>query len=90
VTKTDAMFIHVFVCRADVAGAAPFTWEIRGAGTTPIQVSVKRFKSMYAAHEAGQAALAELKPLRSTLRSGRSTVRRPRDGAEDEDQILAA
>jgi hypothetical protein len=90
VTKTDAMFIHVFVCRADVAGAAPFTWEIRGAGTTPIQVSVKRFKSMHAAYEAGQASLAELKPQPSTLRSRRSTVGQARYDAEDEDQILAA
>ena len=89
-TKTDAMFIHVFVRRADVAGAAPFTWEIRGAGTTPIQVSVRRFRSMYAAYEAGQARLAELKPPPSTLRSGRTTVRQARYDAEDEDQILAA
>jgi hypothetical protein len=90
VTKTDAMFIHVFVCRADVAGAAPFTWEIRGAGTTPIQVSVKRFKSMHAAYEAGRAALAGLKPPASAVRSGRSAVRQVRDDAENEDQILAA
>jgi hypothetical protein len=90
VTITDAMFIHVFVRRADVVGSAPFTWEIRGAGTTPIQVSVKRFKSMYAAHEAGQARLAELKPPPSTPRLGRSAVRPARYDAKDEDQILAA
>jgi hypothetical protein len=78
VTKIDAMFIHVFVCRANVAGAAPFTWEIRGAGATPIAVSVARFESMHAAYEAGKARLAELKRPLSTPTSGRSAVRRGR------------
>jgi hypothetical protein len=58
-TKTDAMFIHVFVRRAGI-GATPFTWEIHGAGITPIQVSVGRYASMHAAYEAGQARLTAL------------------------------
>lgn len=89
-TTIDAMFIHVFVFRADLGGAAPFTWEIRGAGATPILVSIERFKSMHAAYEAGWASLAELKPPASALRWGRSAVRQVRDDAESEDQILAA
>ena len=74
-TKIDTMFIHVFVRRADCAGIAPFTWEIRGAKATPIAVSVDRFKSMHAAYEAGRARLAELYRSLSTPTSGRSAVR---------------
>ncbi len=68
-TKTDALFLHVFVRRADVASVAPFTWEIRGAGATPIQAAINRFKTMHAAYEAGQAQLAKLMRPASTLRS---------------------
>jgi len=90
VTKTDALFIHVFVRRADVAGAAPFTWEIRGAGATPIQVSVDRFRTMHTAYEAGEAELAKLKRPLSTLRAGGSRVKQAMIDAQEEDQILAA
>ena len=86
-TKTDAMFIHVFVHRAEVGGAAPFTWEIRGAGATPIEVSGERFKSMNAAYEAGKARLAELK---RSLLTPRSAVRLARDDAKGQDQSVAA
>jgi len=58
-TKIDAMFIHVFVRRAGV-GATPFTWEIHGAGITPIHVSAARYPSMHDAYEAGQAWLTAL------------------------------
>jgi hypothetical protein len=56
-TKTEAMFAHVFVRRAGV-GARPFTWEIHGDGITPLHVSVSRYATMHAAYEAGQAELA--------------------------------
>jgi hypothetical protein len=84
------MFLHVFVHRADVVGAAPFTWEIHGAEDTPILVSIERFKCMDAAYEVGQAELAKLKRPPSTLRSERSTVMLARYDAEGEDQTVAA
>ena len=86
-TKTEAMFIHVFVRRAEVGGAAPFTWEIRGAAAMPIEVSAERFKSMHAAYETGKARLAELK---RSLLTPRSAVRLARDDAKAQDQSVAA
>jgi hypothetical protein len=59
IRKIEAIFAHMFVHRAGV-GAAPFTWELHGDGLRPIHVSGDRFKSMNAAHEAGQARLAAL------------------------------
>jgi hypothetical protein len=58
-TKTEAMFVHVFVRRAGVS-AAPFTWEIHGDGLTPLDVSVARYTNMQAAYEAGLARLTAL------------------------------
>jgi hypothetical protein len=81
VTKTDAMFIHVFVRRAEVGCTAPFTWEIRGAGATPIEMSVERFKTMHTAYEAGQAQLAKLMRPASTLRSGGLRVKQAQNDA---------
>ena len=61
----EALSIRLVVRRSDV-GTFPFRWEVYGeGGAEPIHTSVDRFKSMEAAHSAGQARLTEFIPKRS-------------------------
>jgi hypothetical protein len=59
---------HRLIVQRTATGSAPYQWEVHADGLSPLQVSPDRFRSMEAAHKAGEAWLADFFASRQSAR----------------------